>query len=683
MPIRGLSKQLQKAEDLPKQYTIGYSDLSGGVGTRWGKEERTDLRSLLGYWYGTLDTWNPGQATLPLLSVASTTPTRAASGTSSAATATTMTAGDTGTSTGIGNTTLTDTGKSWTTDEWVGTQVVSQAKTLLITSNTATVLTGSGTWDPNNPASSQTYIISELWPTDTWVGWVVTSGGETLTVTSNTSTILTGSGGWSSTPAAGAYTMAADITSSKTDYASLIECYTGGAWRVLMVKGDTVWNTTSTNFASGDKTVPSAQGRQLLAFGNQAAGASVFWLAGASAWTQVSTDGSTWADSGSAGYRVKALCGWVRQHSNTLTNLVYSIGEHEGSGANYLNRLSGSDWAAQLNVYPLTGTGFIPLGVLTDSSLAYVANGPEIWEFGETTAGLDRVTAMLPSGVADVTAACRHEDQFAITDGSRITLWHPSRPPQDVSIWGDDGCPDDMVGEVKALQSLGPYLIAYWEFENASPVPTAWRGDTIIFWSRPNLQGQTTWHPRSGILTGGFPLSIGSPMVMAEHTVTNARLLWNCTADTTTGRTYYQIHPFFGLNPNATSGGVTLPREDSYHYLYTRWEDLILVGNEAGAVTEAAVNAKFPTSSELISLDYRGDYENYAEQDSSAGWEADLKFKDTRPHIEIGAGRGTQADAFQFKVGMDRGSTTTNTPSLFDLAVTVERQTRHPSKRRS
>jgi len=556
VPIRGLSRQFQKAEDLPESYTLGFSDLSGGVGTRWGKEERTDPRSLLGYWYGTLDTWNPGQVTLPLLST-STTPT--------------------------------------------------------------------------------------------------------------------------------------NISALKTDYASMIECYIGGATRVILVKGTKAWNTTAASFGAEDKTLTDGQGRQLLYVACQpvtgALQPAVFWIAGPDAYVQKTLDGSTWADQGATPKRVAAYCGWTQILVGGTVPYVMVIAKSEATGVDHVVHYLEADgnWTSTgvgRYVPPATSTGVIALGALTELSTAYLLNGPHVWEL-KLVSGAYSIAGMYPTGLADGKAGCRYEDMFALTDGSRIILWHPTRPPQDVSIWQDDGCPDDMAGEVKALQSLGPYLIAYWEFNNAAPVPTAWRGDTMIFWSRPNLQGQTTWHPRSGILTGGFPLSIGSPMVMAEHTVSGYRYFWACTADTSNGRAYYQVHPFSGLNPNATSGGLTMSREDGYHYLYTRWEDLILAGNEAGAITEAEVNAKFPTSDELISLDYRGDYENYAEQGASVGWEADLKFKDTRPHIEVGAGRGTQADAFQFKLGMDRGATATNTPSLFDLAVTVERQTRHPSKRRS
>ena len=42
-----------------------------------------------------------------------------------------------------------------------------------------------------------------------------------------------------------------------------------------------------------------------------------------------------------------------------------------------------------------------------------------------------------------------------------------------------------------------------------------------------------------------------------------------------------------------------------------------------------------------------------------------------------------QADAFQFKIGIDRGATTTNTPKMHDIGVTVERQKRSAAMRRS
>lgn len=69
-------------------------------------------------------------------------------------------AGDSGTSTAISATTLTDSTKAWTVDEWIGCIVTAAPNYLVITSNTATVLTGAGGWQTATPTNPVAYIIA-------------------------------------------------------------------------------------------------------------------------------------------------------------------------------------------------------------------------------------------------------------------------------------------------------------------------------------------------------------------------------------------------------------------------------------------------------------------------------------------------------------------------------------------
>lgn len=64
------------------------------------------------------------------------------------------TAGDTGTSTGVTATTLTDTGKSWTTNAWAGHLVATGSVYGVVVSNTATVLTVDRWYTPSSPGGA-------------------------------------------------------------------------------------------------------------------------------------------------------------------------------------------------------------------------------------------------------------------------------------------------------------------------------------------------------------------------------------------------------------------------------------------------------------------------------------------------------------------------------------------------
>jgi hypothetical protein len=562
MPLEGLSSRLEENQE--GKALLRFSDFSGGVGTRFAKEHRSDLRALLGYWFGYLDTWSPGITHLPLLSTA-TTPT--------------------------------------------------------------------------------------------------------------------------------------GISASKSDYASMIEAYIGGAWRVILVKGTKVWQTTGAAFGAAAATVTGAQGRQVIElYASDSQTRGLVWFAGANGDVQYSLDGTTWQRLGAinswTGYGARCLCGWSQFCKEYLTNpATWRICGIEATTrqvvyTTYLDQSHGWSHFVQgglandtVKIPALSATDVIPLGPIEDPGITYLANGPQIWAFQVLQQQYGMLVNISEAGLPDVTAGCKWGDRMAITDGThRIKLWHPTQDPIDVSLWNEDGVPDPIRGGVKALQTIGDYLIAWWEMDNASPVATANRGNTMLYWSRPNLQGQTTWHPRSGVLTGGFPLSMGSPMVLAEKTITGKRRLWTCTADETNGRAYYQDHPGPGYNPTADTAAV-YSYEDGPKYLYTAWEDLQLMGDEAGTMTRLERNG-IVTSTEVMDAAMRVNNDVRPEEPDPAGWDALLSMKDTRRHVEIGGGTGVQANNVQLRIGLDRGSTATKTPILLDMAMRVQPNKRQPTLER-
>jgi hypothetical protein len=586
MPLEGLSSRLEENEE--GKALLRFSDFSGGVGTRYAKEHRSDLRALLGYWYGYWDTWSPGMAHLPLLSEA-TTPT--------------------------------------------------------------------------------------------------------------------------------------GITASKTDYASIIEAYLGGAWRAILAKGEHVWSTTGATWTAGTlfsttgvnrgTTLSGGQGRQLLLAyvgGDQ----GVVWFPGANASIYFTSDGLNWTDIGwwhiggptPADHQQYCVCGWNQYCRGFATHQwpddVWTPAKWRLYGIDpttrkvvFIDQLAGNRsglsagsplaWSGESTEIPaMSSTDVIPLGCLEDPSVEYLGNGPTVWAIQVAAAGKpdSRVAenvGVYDAGLPDITAGCRCGDRMAITDGThRILLWHPTQDPIDVSLWTEDGVPDPVRGAVKALQVVGDHLIAWWEMDNASPVATANRGNTMIYWSRPNLQGQTTWHPRSGVLTGGFPRSCASPMVLSQKTVTGKRRLWVCTADTSAGRAYYQDHPAAGYNPTADTAS-TYAFEDGPKYLYTAFEPLQLMGDEAGAMTRVERHG-IVSSTEVMDVAYRVNDDKRPEEPDPAGWDTLLEMKDTRRHVNIGAETGIQANTAQFRIGLDGASN--KTPVFEDMGVRVERKKRAPTLER-
>ena len=76
-----------------------------------------------------------------------------------------------GTSTAIGSGTpgtLTDSSKSWTTDEWVGYHVWADGKYIVAASNTDTVITGEGAWAASAPTSPVAYVLKKAHVKGSW-----------------------------------------------------------------------------------------------------------------------------------------------------------------------------------------------------------------------------------------------------------------------------------------------------------------------------------------------------------------------------------------------------------------------------------------------------------------------------------------------------------------------------------
>lgn len=134
--------------------------------------------------------------------------------------------GDTGTSTAVAATTLTDTGKAWTTDQWKGHIVNTGAVYGIVVSNTATILTIDKWYTPGSPGGAAAttpavgvYVIGFAMYPSAWVGvttdaTAIAPGDTALTAE------LTGSGWdrrlctWAHTAGVASYTLTTTFTSA-------------------------------------------------------------------------------------------------------------------------------------------------------------------------------------------------------------------------------------------------------------------------------------------------------------------------------------------------------------------------------------------------------------------------------------------------------------------------------------
>ncbi len=487
----------------------------------------------------------------------------------------------------------------------------------------------------------------------------------TITGSPTSSTITVTASPTQETGGAGEVTIQLVVSASKTDYVAFAEFGdTGGSVYLYMVKGTEVWRTQGIAWRRVH-TLASAQGRQFYARGGL-----LIWAAGPSASFQKTGNGTSWSNYtayNAGGDTANARQVFLRHTIITpgvILDNTYRL-EREKSGT----------WGGSKYVYP-QGSVEPFIVRFTEQWLAseidteaWLASGPLIMR--ATTGGNTVQAGQYTPGLADITAGCAYQEEMALVDaGQGPYLWSVGRPLRDISIWREDGCPPNMKGKIKSITAIGDVLIVFWELD---------AGNSLIFWGRPNAAGQWCWHPRSTTLTGEFPLGSGN-MGWAHGSLStkDRRRLWTATADGSTFRLYYQDYPEASWNPLTWT---TAQYEVGYLYLYTAWEDLLLMGDEAGALVEIERNAELGATSKLLTVDCRTDYDTVAEESASFPITL-LTFTDTTRWQEIAPPDGIQALAVQQRIGLNRDSTVTNTPVLYDLGTTVRRQVRHVGLRR-
>jgi len=489
-----------------------------------------------------------------------------------------------------------------------------------------------------------------------------------------------------------------DISNPKTDYAAMTEWVdSSGAAFVYLVKGTQLWRTQTTAFGAVVKLLSGAQGRQLVPVPSDGSAPYLVWVCGAGAGTQISTSGTSWSNlwpSGTADDRLLDLGFWLQIDVSELAGTGFfgrmttkpgGINEFIAGGVGTGSPASAGTGQRMAN-WGTTSPAFI--GHITTNK-GYVTNGPWIAQFNMPGVGYNLAMRPLRGPFSDNLGGCEYGDEFAVFCRDDIALFHPSRPHRYIGPWRD-GCPPDISGSFKSIISYNGYLIAYWEMDSASPVPTAGQGNTIIFWGRPNEAGEWTWHARSAKksdgtdtdLIGGFPLSCGQAMVMAEGSVSGGgkRRLWVPTADGTAGRLYWQEHPLPGWNPLFDT---TMQYEDGPLYTYDAHQDLIMMGHDAAGLMEVERNAYFPEATSGITVDYRMNYDDAASEEAGgADWRTLLTLDERRRSVKVASTAGQQGLTVQLRVGIDR-VIATKPPVLRDLGILAERQARSPALERT
>jgi hypothetical protein len=151
--------------------------------------------------------------------------------------------------------TLTDTAKSWTVDEWAGYRVTNstKAETTVVASNTATTLTVSPAWT-TEPDPSDSYVIidgtatitdtGQSWTPDEWIGYRAenTTSAETSTITGNDADTLTVSPIWTTEPEV---SDSFEIIDGTTTLTASAETWDVDAWAGYRVTNDTAAETTT------------------------------------------------------------------------------------------------------------------------------------------------------------------------------------------------------------------------------------------------------------------------------------------------------------------------------------------------------------------------------------------------------------------------------------------------------
>lgn len=144
------------------------------------------------------------------------------------------TAGDTGTSTAVSSTSLTDSGKSWTTNAWAGRVVYSGATYGVVLSNTGTVLTIDKWYAPASPGGAAastpatgSYVIGAASQPAFWIALTTNSTAPSASDTTLTSELNNASGGlnravatYAHTTGASSYTLSKTFTANSNDGAS-------------------------------------------------------------------------------------------------------------------------------------------------------------------------------------------------------------------------------------------------------------------------------------------------------------------------------------------------------------------------------------------------------------------------------------------------------------------------------
>ena len=686
----GLEAASERLEESKKgtEWLVRHSDFSGGMGLRWAKEYLTDLRSLTGYWFGRLDTFS-GMPHLPVkLQTDATFEAYTAETISFGAISITDTdisfnsgtkkiarganglgvfaIGDklfvSGTTGGLNDGTFTITAVDGTgADVTVSESLTTQGATPSVTLKVYKIADSASGLDSYDYVAGDTIEVSG--DSDNNGTYVI---GRTIT-----NALITVDSAVSTEAEGDSVTIELVVSASKTDYVAFAEFGdTGGNVYLYMAKGTEVWRTQGTAWRRVH-TLSSAQGRQFYVRET-----FLIWAAGPNANLQYTQDGTTWQNYLATTITSGQGAGATEQARLVWHNTVDAYAAAVVLDNNYqMRRQISSSWATGSYIY-LRGS-VDPFLIRTTEywtvseidTDAWIGSGPTV--FKSTTAQTSSVVAEYTPGLLDITAGCAYQEDMALVDGGQGPyLWSEGKPLRDISIWRRDGCPPDMKGKIKSITSIGDALIVFWELD---------AGDSLIFWGRPNAAGQWCWHPRSKTLTGEFALGSGN-MGWAHGSLStkDRRRLWTATADGSTFRLYYQDYPEASWNPLTWT---TSQYEDGYLYLYTAWEDLVLMGDAAAALVEIERNAELGATSKLMTVDARVDYDPVAEE--SASWPISLlTFTNKVRHQFIKAGRGFQALAVQQRIGLDRDSTVTLTPVLYDLGTTVRRQVRHPGLRR-
>lgn len=177
-------------------------------------------------------------------------------------------AGDTGTSTAAAATTLTDSGKSWTTNAWAGHLVATGSVYGVVVSNSGTVLTVDRWYTPGSPGgaaasspSTGTYVIlpggAPVW----YMALTANATAPSASDTTLTAEITTAGGGlirklvtYAHTASASTYTLTGTFTANGSDSlpVTIAKIGTFNSISSGQMLHETLLSATATLSASGD-----------------------------------------------------------------------------------------------------------------------------------------------------------------------------------------------------------------------------------------------------------------------------------------------------------------------------------------------------------------------------------------------------------------------------------------------